>query len=198
MNGWMEWWVDSRLGGCPRHFFLHLSMYCINKVLKSGGYCVPSRDLLLSAEWGTASNTCLHGVNRNGWCPVARSGNPLSFSDVIRIGIAKAIKWDNLENAGVSPATFGCYYAVQKKQSKTKLSKGRQGVDVPWPGCSLPIWQEPTDKGCCVCVTFPCVPIGMNNEGQSPCLSFNSIFTPCQIHLGAFHHHCSPSAEFSQ
>lgn len=46
-------------------------------------------------------------------------------------------------------------------------------------------------------ITSLCVPFGMNNKGYSPCLSFNSIFTPCQMHLGAFHHHCSPSATFS-
>lgn len=37
----------------------------------------------------------------------------------------------------------------------------------------------------------------MNYEEHSPCLSFNSIFTSCQTHLGAFHHHCSPSTIFS-
>lgn len=46
-------------------------------------------------------------------------------------------------------------------------------------------------------ITFLCSPFGMNNKGYSPCLSFNSIFTPCQMHLGAFHHRCSPSATFS-
>lgn len=37
----------------------------------------------------------------------------------------------------------------------------------------------------------------INNEDQSPFLSFNSIFTSCQTHLGAFHHLCSPSTIFS-
>lgn len=87
---------------------------------------------------------------------------------------------------------------LKKKPQKTKCLKAGRVVDVSWPGWSLPIWEEPTDKGCCARVTFPCLPIGMNNEGRSPCLSFNSIFTPCQIHLGAFHHRCSPSARFSQ
>lgn len=41
----------------------------------------------------------------------------------------------------------------------------------------------------------PCLPFGINNVGHSPCLSFNSIFTPCQLHLGAFHHRRSPSAK---
>lgn len=40
---------------------------------------------------------------------MAQSGKPLSFTHVIRIGIAKAVKLDNLENAGVSPATVGHY-----------------------------------------------------------------------------------------
>lgn len=39
-------------------------------------------------------------------------------------------------------------------------------------------------------------PLAWIIKGHSPCLSFNSIFTPCQIHLGAFHHHWSPSAIF--
>lgn len=37
-------------------------------------------------------------------------------------------------------------------------------------------------------------PSAINNVRCSPCLSFNSIFTPCQLHLEPFHHHCSPSA----
>lgn len=45
-------------------------------------------------------------------------------------------------------------------------------------------------------VTSLCLPGGINNEERSPCLSFNSIFTPCQMHLEAFHHGRSLSATF--
>lgn len=38
-------------------------------------------------------------------------------------------------------------------------------------------------------------PFAINNVTRSPCLSFNSIFTPCQLHLEPFHHHYSPSAK---
>lgn len=119
---------------------------------------------------------------------------PLSFTDVIRIGIAKAVKC----------RCFPCHWTLlgctikKRTNSQDKCLKAGRVVDGPWPGCSLSIWKEPTDKGCCGRVTFPCLPIGMNNEGHSPCLSFYSIFTPCQIHLGAFHHLCSPNARFSQ
>lgn len=201
MNGWTDRWVGRWMSPYVFGRPVRLSAYRVNKVLKRRGCCIASGGLLWSNECGTDSNTRLHGVNRNGGWPTARWGKPLSFTDVIRIGMAKAVKWDNLENAGVSPATSGHYYAVKKKKKKNRRQdylKADRVVDVGWPGCSLPIWQEQTDKGCCVRVTFPCVPIGMNNEGHSPCLSFNSIFTPCQIHLGAFHHHRSPSAGFSQ
>lgn len=38
-------------------------------------------------------------------------------------------------------------------------------------------------------------PFAINNVRRSPCLSFNSIFTPCQLHLEPFHHRSSPSAK---
>lgn len=41
---------------------------------------------------------------------------------------------------------------------------------------------------------LPSFPSTINNGSCSPCLSFNSIFTPCQLHLEPLHHHCSPSA----
>lgn len=165
-------------------------------MLKSRGCWIPSIDLLQSTEYGADSSNCCHGVKGKEWCPVAQSEKPLSLTNIIRIVIA--VKWDNLPIADVFPATVGHYQAVQEKQQKPKCVKAGRVVDVPWPGCSSSIWEEPTDKGCCARVTFPRLSIGMNNEGHSPCLSLNSIFTPCQIHLGAFHHRCSPSARFSQ
>lgn len=98
--------------------------FCINKALKSHGYWIPCMDLLRSTEYGADSSNCCHGVNGNEWCPVVQSEKPLSFTDVIRIGIA--IKWDNLQIAGVSPATVGHYRAVRGKTTKTKVCKSRQ------------------------------------------------------------------------
>lgn len=67
-------------------------LFCINKVLKSHGYWSPSMDLLRSTEYRADSSNCCHGVNGNGCCPVAQSEKPLSFTNVIGNGIAKAVK----------------------------------------------------------------------------------------------------------
>lgn len=72
------------------HTFLWFGFFffCISKVLKSRGCWIPSVDLLRSTEYGADSSSCCHGIKGNEWCPVAQSEKPLSFTDVIRIGIA--------------------------------------------------------------------------------------------------------------